>query len=186
MGISLQPHDPDWIRQADLLMNDLRHLLGTRAESLEHVGSTAVPGLIAKPKLHIDISLAPGVSPDALSSEFSLLGYHNLGTRFREDEVQMTRPAGPRLHQAGRNHPEVIIAHRLCLCAFGCPSPELRRKFRDALRGNESLAMRYAALKQDLSRKAGRDADWELYTSGKTEFIEDVLSSGQNRALITQ
>ncbi|EAV43655.1 hypothetical protein SIAM614_03221 [Stappia aggregata IAM 12614] len=38
MGISLQPHDPDWIRQADLLMNDLRHLLGTRAESLNMSG----------------------------------------------------------------------------------------------------------------------------------------------------
>jgi GrpB-like predicted nucleotidyltransferase (UPF0157 family) len=167
-------------------MNDLRHLLGTRAERLDHVGSTAVPGLIAKPKLHIDISLASGVSPDALTNELLHLGYHNLGACFREDEVQMTRPAGPRFHQPGRNNQEGIIAHRLCLCAFGCPTPELRRKFRDALRGNESLAMRYAALKQDLSRKAGRDANWELYTSGKTGFIEDVLSGGQDRALITR
>lgn len=186
MRISLLPHDPDWIRQADLLMDDLRHLLGTRAEGLDHVGSTAVPGLIAKPKLHIDISLAPGASADTVTHELLHLGSHNLGTRFRDDEVQMTRPAGPRPHPAGAKHQEVIIAHRLCLCAFGCPSPGLRRTFRDALRSNESLAMRYAALKQDLSRKAGQDADWEFYTSGKTSFIEDVLSSRKDRALITR
>lgn len=95
MSIPLLPHNPDWFRQADLLIDDLGQLLGARALRLDHVGSTAVPGLNAKPKLHIDVTLVPGFSPAALSNDLLLYGYHDLGARFREDEVQMTRPAGP-------------------------------------------------------------------------------------------
>ncbi len=44
MSIPLLPHNPDWFRQADLLIDDLGHLLGAKALRLDHVGSTAVPG----------------------------------------------------------------------------------------------------------------------------------------------
>ncbi len=142
MSIPLLSHNPDWFRQADLLIDDLGHLLGARALRLDHVGSTAVPGLIAKPKLHIDVTLAPGFSPAALSNDLLLYGYHDLGARFREDEVQMTRPAGPAHRSKERENHELIIAHRLCLCAYDCPSPDQRRQFRDALRGDASLAGR--------------------------------------------
>lgn len=185
MSIPLLPHNPDWFRQADLLIDDLGHLLGARALRLDHVGSTAVPGLIAKPKLHIDVTLAPGFSPAALSNDLLLYGYHDLGARFREDEVQMTRPAGPGPRTKKRENQELIIAHRLCLCASDCPSPAQRRQFRDALRGDASLAGRYAALKRDLTLKAGSTPDWETYNSGKTSFIEGVLS-GEGMRLIQQ
>lgn len=183
MLIPLLPHNPDWFRQADLLIDDLRLLLGTRVQRLDHVGSTAVPGLIAKPKLHIDITLAPGISPAALGIDLLRRGYENLGTRLREDEVQMTRPAGPSPLSSERENHALIIAHRLCLCACDCPSPEQRRQFRDALRGDASLARRYAALKRDLAIKAGSGPDWETYISGKTSFIESVIS-GEGERLI--
>ncbi|MCR9283662.1 MAG: GrpB family protein [Rhodobacteraceae bacterium] len=131
----------------------------------------------------MDVTLAPGLSPVALSNDLLLYGYHDLGARFREDEVQMTRPAGPGPRTKKRENQELIIAHRLCLCASDCPSPAQRRQFRDALRGDTSLAGRYAALKRDLALKARSNPDWETYNSGKTSFIEGVLS-GEGMRLI--
>ncbi|MFP3670716.1 GrpB family protein, partial [Priestia sp. SIMBA_032] len=55
MAIILIDHDPSWIETADRLIAQLREQLGPLVQRLDHVGSTAVPGLSAKPKLHIDI-----------------------------------------------------------------------------------------------------------------------------------
>ena len=63
IGIEVIDPDPDWPRQYDGLASRIREALGWRVLQLDHVGSTAVPGLPAKPIIDIDLTVAtPGAS----------------------------------------------------------------------------------------------------------------------------
>ena len=58
VGIEVTDPDPAWPRQYDHLARRIRAALGWRVLQLEHVGSTAVPGLAAKPVIDIDLTVA--------------------------------------------------------------------------------------------------------------------------------
>ncbi|MEQ8779499.1 MAG: GrpB family protein [Roseibium album] len=176
MAIKLFSHDPDWIKQAELLIFDLSRLLGDKASRIDHVGSTAVPGLSAKPKLHIDITLCPDIEPVSLCPPFYLFGYANPGIVRREGEIQLTRPAGRRMFPYPPSGRPTLMAHRLCLCRSGHTASRHRRNFRDALRSDPVTAANYQQLKQELVARFGPAEDWERYNSGKTSFITNVLS----------
>jgi len=65
VGIEVTDPDPAWPRQYDELADRIREALGWRVLQLEHVGSTAVPGLAAKPVIDIDLTVAdPGREQD--------------------------------------------------------------------------------------------------------------------------
>ncbi|MES0810244.1 GrpB family protein [Roseibium sp. SCPC15] len=175
MTIELVGHDPSWSEQADRLIGDLRCLLGDTVARLDHVGSTSIPGLMTKPKLHIDVVLCPGISPEPVSIRLEEFGYANLGYLHNLKEIQLTRSKGfcfgPR-----QSEPELsVLAHRLCICRSDCLAPVKRRRFRDALRNNPTLVQEYEKLKQDLIAKFGNPPDWDRYNGGKTDFINAVV-----------
>ncbi|WP_029064193.1 GrpB family protein [Labrenzia sp. DG1229] len=176
MAIKLFSHDPDWIKQAGLLIFDPSRLLGDNASRIDHVGSTAVPGLTAKPKLHIDITLRPDIEPVSLCPPFYVRSYANPGFVRREGEIQPTRPAGRRMFPCPPGERSTLMAHRLCLCRAGHTAPKHRRDFRDALRRDPVIAANYQQLKQELVARFGPAEGRERYNSGKTSFITNVLS----------
>ena len=53
MAIHLEPYDPDWARLYELIAADIRDALGTTARSIDHVGSTAIPNIRAKPVIDV-------------------------------------------------------------------------------------------------------------------------------------
>jgi len=175
MKIMLQPHNPEWPRQADLLIEDLKSILTGNIARIEHVGSTAVPGLSAKPKLHIDIELAAGASLEDLRDRLRDVGYTDLGFLHRAGEVQMTRSAGERFNARQGSQDRQIMAHRICLAPAGFPAMNHRRAFRDALRQEAGLAREYETLKNRLSDEAGHPPDWDRYNAGNTAFVERVF-----------
>lgn len=177
MPLILIDHDPDWIRQADILIAHLSDLLAPKVHRLDHVGSTAVPALAAKPKLHIDIIARNDVPLEEIRDRLLPFGYTDHGYRFSNDEIQMTRPtAGLAGRPAAQSLPSYFRSHRLCICSATCEAPLARRRFRDALKQSADLATQYQQLKRRLAEEAGRLDDWDHYNSGKTAFIRATLA----------
>lgn len=180
MGITLVAHDPDWTLQADKLMDHLRQLFASNIQRVDHVGSTAVPLLAAKPKLHIDVIAQDGVLLEQLRDALLPFGYADHGYRFSNNEIQMTRPTASLTQQAPATLTTTSIrSHRICICSADCEAPRARRRFRDALRHSRDLARQYEQLKRRLAEDAEFHGDLDHYTAGKSAFVQAVLSGSR-------
>ena len=132
---------------------------------VEHVGSTAVPGLAAKPVLDLQAAVADLGCAGEVAAALAPAGWHYVppdldgrpGRRF------LVLVAGG--HRAAHLH----------LLPPGSPAWRDQLAFRDALRGDPALAARYAALKAELA--AAHADDREAYTSGKADFVAAVLGA---------
>ncbi|MBS3789945.1 MAG: GrpB family protein [Candidatus Thermoplasmatota archaeon] len=168
--IKLVEYDDSWAKNFRRLKNIYRDSLGDLLIEVEHVGSTAIPGLCAKPNLDIDLVIGSYSSFREVKDALFELGYEYEGDFGIEGREAFRRKDGkvPWDGSELREHP-----HNLYVCPED--SRELKRHlaFRDHLRENEESRKRYAELKRRLAKKY-RD-DRESYTEGKTKFIERVL-----------
>jgi len=161
IGIEVIDPDPDWPRQYDALAGRIREALGWRVLQLEHVGSTAVPGLPAKPVIDIDLTVAdPGREQDYVPA------LEAAGFRLRVRE--------PWWH----GHRVLRADEPTCnLHVFGFDSPELikHRIFRDWLRGNPGDRDRYAAIKRQAAADANAAAEHVMqYNARKQQVIREI------------
>jgi len=160
-GIEIAAADPAWPRQYADLAGRIRGALGWRVLQLEHVGSTSVPGLAAKPIIDIDLTVAdPGREPDYLpaleTAGFTLVirepwwyGHRSLTA----DEPRCN------LHVFG----------------FDSPEPVRHRIFRDWLRGNADDRDRYAAVKRQAAAEANARGEHVMqYNARKEEVIRGI------------
>ena len=127
--------------------------------ALEHVGSTAVPGLAAKPILDIGAAYSPELTPSAYVAVLESLGYV-----YRGDGGL----PGREFFRRG-----TIRSHHLHLVKWGGEHWRRYLEFRDALRADPALRDAYAELKRSLAARYSRDR--EAYITSKTEFVERVL-----------
>ena len=159
--IELVSYDPAWPDAFAREAARLREVLGDVLLGLEHIGSTAIPGLTAKPVIDI-LAIAPDVALlDTRSQDFEKLGYQVRGEfgipgrrYFRKDD-----DIGRRTHHVH---------------AFSVGANEITRhlNFRDYLRAHPATADEYRALKESLAARCGDDRP--CYSDGKTDFIRDV------------
>jgi GrpB-like predicted nucleotidyltransferase (UPF0157 family) len=159
--IALAPHSAAWAAAFEREASAVLDALSDLSIELHHIGSTAVPGIAAKPVIDM-LGVVPAVEAlDVHAHRLTALGYEALGEfgipgrrYFRKDD-----PDGVRTHQ---------------LHAFAAGSPEIQRHldFRDYLRAFPTEAAAYAALKQRLAARCG--SDMRAYSDGKTEFIRAV------------
>lgn len=168
----LHPHQPHW--QTDFLRIQalLLDALDGHGASVLHVGSTAVPGLAAKPILDIDIVFPAEVTLQQVEARLAGLGYAHMGDQgITEREVFKRLPA--------QAHPVLdTIAHHL----YACPthSRELARHvtFRDHLIAHPEARQGYEDLKQEIALLVGQDR--KRYAALKETmakaFIEDILN----------
>ncbi len=168
--------NPEWPTDFAVLRAVYMRSLGELILRVEHVGSTAVPNLRAKPILDIDIVM-PGyeVFPDIVE-RLRRLGYmHNGDQGIREREAfkpldNMAPYTSP---------PRNWMSHHLYVCPAN--SLELRRHliFRDALRANGDLRREYEKRKLDVALRSGGDR--EVYAQIKEiecrDFVESVLTA---------
>jgi GrpB-like predicted nucleotidyltransferase (UPF0157 family) len=170
--IVVVPYDPEWARVFEGLRHVYLDALGELVVAVEHVGSTAVPGLLAKPIIDIDLVIQSRDDFPGVTSQLAALGYRHagdLGVAGREAFARDGAEDVPR-DGSGRRWP----AHNLYTCASG--SRELRRHlaFRDWLRSNPEAAVEYGKLKERLAELYRHDRD--AYTDEKTGFIEAILA----------
>jgi GrpB-like predicted nucleotidyltransferase (UPF0157 family) len=164
-------YDPEWPRQFDRVREALLAAAAGIAVSVEHVGSTAVPGLASKPVIDVDLVVESPSTIAAVIERLDGLGYEHVGDLGIPDREAFRRPpaAGPGEDGAG---PLQVDHHLYVVCRGGA---ELARHlaFRDSLRSDQALAREYAELKRSLAATLGHDR--EAYTEGKTEFVRAAL-----------
>ena len=154
--IQLAAYDPSWPDRARAEARSLEDALRPwLAGRVEHVGSTAVPGLEAKPTIDL---MAPVRSLEAAREAFAVLA--DLGYEHA--------PHRPHFHWFCKPSPAVREFH-LILVEATHPEWRARLRFRDRLRADPATAADYVALKREL---AGRfPGDREAYTDGKAAFV---------------
>jgi GrpB-like predicted nucleotidyltransferase (UPF0157 family) len=134
-------------------------VLGEFALRIDHVGSTAVPGLPAKPVIDIQVSVTDISDEDSYRPAIESLG---LPLRGREPDHRFFRPSA--------GSPRTVHVH---VCGAGSRWERQHLLFVDYLREQPKRAREYAQLKLGL---AGRfRSDRTRYTEGKNEFIEETL-----------
>lgn len=160
--IIIETYNPAWATQFSQLAAVFRSAIGERLIRAEHVGSTSVDGLAAKPIIDIDLVIDRRKSLPEVIDDLSTLGYTHLGDLDIPGREAFRRP----------DHAD--IPHNLYVCDIN--SDELARhvRFRDYLREHPRAVERYGALKRDLAAKYPNDID--AYCSAKTDFICAILN----------
>lgn len=165
----VRPHDPRWAARAEVERDELIALLAPwLVDGVEHIGSTSVPGLAAKPIVDLMASVS---DLDAVVDEAPLVAR---GWRYVPPELDrrpwrrfFVKPDAS--GQRREAHLHVIRAgHHRWADQLG---------FRDALRQDGVLARQYDELKRRLAEQHGHDR--EAYTEGKAEFVASVLAAHQ-------
>lgn len=161
--VTLVPYDPGWPARFEAERRRLLALFPGRILDVAHFGSTAVPGMPAKPVIDMLAGVASMAAADALMAPLQDSGYVTSAAfnATLEGRRWLMRYAD------GRR------THHLHLVVLDGPEWRRRLRFRDALRADEALAGRYARLKRDLARRLGGDR--EAYTEAKGAFIRDAL-----------
>lgn len=151
----LVPHHPLWARAFAEEVARLRPVLAEVALGIEHYGSTAVPGLEAKPIIDIQVGVDSMDRVDALIAPMVALGYDSVGS------------AGiPEHHIFGLG---VARTHLVHIVVFGGDQWRRTLRFRDRLRAEPELRDAYQRLKRSLVASATSRAE---YTAGKNDFVE--------------
>lgn len=157
--IVIQDYDPTWPAEFERLRARVS-ALGELALHIEHVGSTAVQGLAAKPVIDLVIVVQPTDIQEAIA-QLAALGYvhkGNLGVEGRE----------------AFDWPEGESRHHLYVCHLDSEELRAQLAFRDRLRADAALATEYAALKRRLAARFPNDRT--AYTEAKTEFVSAASS----------
>ncbi|SIR88555.1 GrpB family protein [Williamsia sterculiae] len=166
-SVQLTAWNPRWEqRAADFTAEVQRLLRGWLVGEIDHVGSTAVPGLIAKPVIDLQ---APSTHPEAaLDQSRTALEAADWFVVPRELDRRPWRWFVVRTDRERRRR----LAH-VHLMLPGEPRMQQQMRFRDRLRVDHDLAGRYATVEQELARR--HPTDREAYTRAKTAFVDTVV-----------
>ena len=154
--IELVAYDASWPDRARQEAAALEAALAPWLDGrVEHVGSTAVPGLVAKPTIDLMAPVRDLATAREAFATLAELGYAHA-------------PHRPHLHWFCKPSPAVREFH-LVLVERSNPEWAARLRFRDRLRGDPATAAAYAALKRELASRFRSDR--EAYTDAKAEFV---------------
>lgn len=157
---AISPYDPSWPDRYEAESARIRAALGDEAVRLEHVGSTSVPGLAAKPTIDIQVSVRSMVPRSAYVDPMVGLGYR-WGIDPLTDE-----------HEFFSRDVDGERAVHVHVCPAGSDWERRHLAFRDWLRDHPSDAAEYERLKRNLAERHPRDIYG--YIDGKTAFIREI------------
>ena len=158
--IVVLPYDEKW-KQAFLdIKSELAQALGSLALSIEHVGSTSVPGLAAKPIIDIDVVVRK-TDVEAAIRALATIGYEHEGNGGIEGREMFK--------YSGKEH---LMEHHLYMCPED--SRELKRHvlFRDYLRAHPDAVQAYSQIKKEAAELYPHDID--SYINHKGTVIEKI------------
>ena len=165
--IEIVPYDKDWPARYERWRIQLSDALGLTASRIEHIGSTAVPDLAAKPVIDIQVSVQDPQSEAGYVLAIEALG---IQLRSRDDEHRFFRPFS--------GLPRDVQVH---VCSVDSRWERQHLLFRDYLRASESARDTYARTKQ---RAAERWRDDRIgYPDAKSDCILDLLDLAEEWAL---
>jgi GrpB-like predicted nucleotidyltransferase (UPF0157 family) len=165
-AVVIADYDPEWPSRFAALASTVAAALGPVLLRVEHVGSTAVPGLPAKPVIDLDAVVPAGGVPEAVR-RLEAVGYTHKGDQGIPDREAFRPPDGS-------------VPHHLYVCPSDNPEFAAHLRFRDALRADDRLAAEYARLKRELAARFG--ADRAGYCEAKTAFVRAALARSSSDA----
>lgn len=157
MKLSVVAANPDWPQQFAIEATAIHSSLGAVVQNIQHIGSTAVPELAAKPIIDILLEVSSLIALDALFSKLEGLGYQTMG------EFGI---AGRRYFRKG----EHVRTHQVHAYEIGDANLLRHLAFRDYMREFAAAREAYAALKLQLLQTCHDDAD--LYCQRKDSFVK--------------
>jgi GrpB-like predicted nucleotidyltransferase (UPF0157 family) len=157
--IVIADYDPAWPQWFERAEQRIRGALGARALQIDHVGSTSVPGLPAKPLIDINLVVADTTDEDAYVPPLEAAGYV---LRLREPEWFE--------HRLLRGQDPPVNLH---VFPPNCEEVERMRVFRDYLRTNEADRELYARTKRELAAKEWKYVQY--YADAKTAIVQEIL-----------
>jgi GrpB-like predicted nucleotidyltransferase (UPF0157 family) len=165
-GIVITDYDPRWPHDFEREAAKIRAALGPRALTLEHTGSTSVPGMTAKPVIDILLVVADSADEDSYAPALAAAGYV---LRIREPdwlEHRMFKGVDPEVN--------------LHVFSAGCPEIDRMLLFRDWLRTHPDDRELYQQTKLDLARREWRCV--QDYADAKSEVIREIMTRAINGA----
>jgi GrpB-like predicted nucleotidyltransferase (UPF0157 family) len=159
-AIELRPYNESWPRLYEREAQRVSAVLGDQVLRLEHVGSTSVPGLPAKPIIDMLLVVADSAREDAYVPPMEAAGYV---LRIREPDWYE--------HRLFKGPDTNINLH---VFSAGCIEIDRMLRFRDHLRGNAPDRALYAATKRELASRHWRYV--QEYADAKTEVVEAIIA----------
>jgi GrpB-like predicted nucleotidyltransferase (UPF0157 family) len=161
--VTLVPYDPRWPSLFEAEHKRIVRLFPTQFLDIQHFGSTAVPGMLAKPIIDLLAGVESMAVADSLVEPLINSGY----TTSAEFNATLIDRRWFMRWANGRR------THHLHIVVFGADEWRRRLRFRDMLRSDAEFAHRYAVLKKELATQHG--VDREAYTRAKSEFVLSVV-----------
>jgi len=159
-SIRIVDYDPRWPRRFELEAGRIRSVLADRALRVEHVGSTAVPGLPAKPIIDMVLVVADSAQETGYAGPLEKIGYR----------LHIREP-GWHEHRMFKGPEQDVNLH---VFSASCPEIDRMLALRDRLRTSQSDRELYGRFKRALARR-----EWKYtqnYADAKTAVIEEIMS----------
>jgi GrpB-like predicted nucleotidyltransferase (UPF0157 family) len=161
--VELVDYDPAWPRLFAREAERVRAALGDGVLVLEHVGSTSVPGLAAKPRIDVLLVVADSADEAAYVPVLEAAGY-----------VLHIRESDWYEHRMFKGPDTAVNLH---VFSPGCPEIERMLLFRDWLRGNEADRHLYERTKRELARRSWTYG--QQYADSKAPVVEEIIARAQ-------
>jgi GrpB-like predicted nucleotidyltransferase (UPF0157 family) len=168
--IKIVDYNPDWPQSFETHARIIADALGGSTLQIEHVGSTSVPGLAAKPIIDILVVVLDSADESAYLPQLEAAGYV---LRVREPDWHE--------HRMSRTSKQDMHVH---VYSAGCPEIERVLTFRDRLRRNSDDRLRYERAKRELAAREW--SDMNAYADAKTEVIESIIAASRAAGEISQ
>ncbi|MEZ4885586.1 MAG: GrpB family protein [Chitinophagales bacterium] len=169
--ITIEEYNPDWKLQFEALKACIARPMKGLFLAIEHVGSTSVEGLAAKPIIDMDIIIAEeGEVLQQMIGKLAEMGYIHRGDLGIEGRHAFKRQSDS---VPFCNFNQTWQDHHLYVCKKGIPSLQNHLLLRDYLRTHPESVIEYGELKKQLATKYPYGID--SYIEGKTAFIVDIL-----------
>lgn len=170
----LEPYNVNWGNLFNTIKKILEEALNDSNSNIyiQHVGSTAVPGMLAKPILDIDIIIYEKGALDTISYKLQILGYISKGDQGIEGRYAFRQSSSetPKSSISIKHFP-----HHLYVCFSDSLALRNHISFRDALLSDNKLVASYSELKESLIKE--NRITREEYSRKKTDFILSVLAN---------
>jgi GrpB-like predicted nucleotidyltransferase (UPF0157 family) len=171
----------DWPERVAILIATLREELGDLAERIEHIGSTAIPGMAAKDVLDLQVSVADlGLAARAFDGPLDSLGFAR--SPYEHDHVPAGSADDPgrwaKRNWLRRGHPGGDV--NLHVRRTGSPNERLALLFRDWFRAHPEAVPAYASFKRSL---AGISPDIHVYSDAKDPVVDLVITVAEEWAV---
>ncbi|MGE0590702.1 MAG: GrpB family protein [Cyclobacteriaceae bacterium] len=183
MKVIIERYNPDWVDKFGQARKELARCLSEFHPSIEHIGSTAVPGLGAKPKIDILVGLSDASQLDRVVAPMQSIGYtyfkvYEASMPYRRLMVKLLSLHEERIpnmidegefYVDGEQFRSLVHVHAM---EFGSEHWTRHIAFRDYLRSNDDVRDQYYDLKKKLSEVEVRDGN--EYNKLKNEFIQEI------------